>query len=389
MIAQPAWRSYIPARATIRLPFLTCTRGSRCQHPSSYKASSPLPSRLHSMVSVTCLCNTSIVPLPLRSSPLAPPDRVARRFYHTRSFFYRIKQGSPASSSSRTKQPKLYTTLREVASHTSEGNVLFPNLDEASFEQVPQVIDNTGWPSKPTFLSNIKIIHLEHSPLSLYDCPPDFSILGMRDVREVHMYHLAGCEISHESLLRTHMDYQGFLEKVHFHLSGHFENTVCSDQHTSRVHTLVNGILQPTGATRIRRSFDTTIYINEYAAAVSKLASSVAYAQITGASRPHPVYPSLKQVVIDVGGDRESSPPQTSSALQSHHGALEECTDRQLMVKRCKSELLRYRERAEQRLTQASHSPVQTIATLALPEILVVQGKQDPVWRLDGTKPTS
>lgn len=305
--------------------------------------------------------------------------------------------------------PKLYTNLRQVASHTSDGKILFPNLDTASFEQVPQKTDSDeSWPNKPTFLSNVKIVHLEHSPLSLYDCPPDFGILGLRDVREVHMYHLAGCEISHQSLLRSHMDYQGSLKKIHFHLAGHFENTVCSDQHTSRVHTLVNGILLPTGATRIRRSFDTTIYINEYAAAISKLATSVAYAQISAASRPHPVYPSLKQVIIDVGADRKSSSAATNvpqqltgdavngnasqqlpgdvvdeNASQQFPGnIIEECTDRQLMVKRCKAELLRCRDRAEQRLMQASHSPEQTSGNIILPEIWLIQGERDPIWKL-------
>jgi hypothetical protein len=312
------------------------------------------------------------------------PDRIARRFYHTRSFYYRLKQGSSAFSSSKDKQEKLYTTLRNVSSRTSDGKVLFPNLDTASFEQVPKTIQD--YPYKTTFLSNIKIVHLEHSALSLYDFPPNFTALGMRDVREVHMYHLAGCEVSHEGALDTYLNYQGSLEKLCFHLSGHFENTVCTDQSELRTHTLINGelsILEP--VRRNRRSFDTTIYIKEYADAVAMISASAAYAQTTAASRPHSVYPLLREVVVDVGSDRKRPRQAEPVPVQPLPVNAEECTDRQLMVRRCRKKMGLHRELAEHRLAHAMHNPKgESGSSIKLPDIYLVQGRVGPGWILSG-----
>lgn len=309
-------------------------------------------------------------------------DHIARRFSYTTSFYYRLKQGSSAVSSSKAKQEKLYTTLRNLASHTSDGKVLFPNLHTASFEQVPQIVQD--YPYKPTFLSDVKIVHLEHSALSLYDLPPNFTALGMRDVREVHMYHLAGCEVSHKGALDTYLNYQASLEKLCFHLSGHFENTVCTDQNEHRTHTLVHGeysILEP--VRRSRRSFDTAIYIKEYADAVAMISASVAYAQITAASRPHSLYPSLKKIIVDVGCDRKRSLPTEQVPTEPPEDNAEECTDRQFMVRRCKAKMSRHRGFAELRLADAiQNSKGRTECNIKLPDIELVEGRNGPGWIL-------
>jgi hypothetical protein len=202
------------------------------------------------------------------------------------------------------------------------------------------------------------------------------------------MYHLAGCEVNHESYLGTYLNYQGSLEKVYLHLASHFDNTVCSDQPLSRPHTLVDGLLQVMGPPRTRRSIDTTIYIHEYADAVAMISASVAYAQITANSRYHRVYPALQQVVVDIGSDRQSAYMAGEASTTAPASIAEECTDRQLLLKRCKREMLRYRERAERHHLQGTHVPdvVEDGKAMSLPDMYLTEGCQASGWLLSGHK---
>lgn len=306
-------------------------------------------------------------------------DRIARQFYHTRSFHYRLMTGSSAASSSRSNQPKLYTTLRDAPGYTSDSQAIFPNLTTAYFEQVPA--DGGEYSYKSTFLSNITIVHLEHSRSSLYDSPPDFHTLGMQDVREIHMYHLAGCEVTHDFMLGKCLNYQASLERVYFHLSAHFANTVGGDDQRGNRRIFVNGILQAP-----RRSLDATIYIQEYADAVAMVSASVAYAQMTASSRYHRVYPALREVIIDVGSDGQLAQQMEGQSQQAIHS---EYTDKQLLVERCKQRMLKYRERAERQQAQGVHVAQAEGQKKTMPDIYLLEGGRQKGWILSDSGPSS
>lgn len=231
---------------------------------------------------------------------------IAQRFYHTRAFHYRIQQESPHSSTSQPKGPKLYLSLRDIRHHTMEGIHIFPNLIEASFEQLPSV---KRWLHfEVTFLSNVTTVHLLHSTISAFDKPPHFLALGMTDVQSIHMHHIAGTEISNESDMIQYLGYQASLKSITFHLAEHFESTLGSSEKQlfTMARLYINGGNQIIPSVRAARSVDTEIYIHEYGSAIAMTIISIVFAKIIANSKKHPMYPALSEITIDIGREHIS-----------------------------------------------------------------------------------
>lgn len=195
------------------------------------------------------------------------------------------------------------------------------------------------------------------------------------------MYHLGGCEVTHDFLLGTRLNYQASLERVHFHLSDHFARTIGGNQHSETGDHLISGVLQMWNTMPVRRSLDTTIYIQEYADAVAMVSASVAYAQLTAHSRYHRVYPALREVIVDIGKDRQVD-AQTHLATPQTEAT--EFTDNQLLLMRCKQKMLKYRERAERHQTQGVHVVQAEGGGKAMPDMYLLEGDKQTGWLLSG-----
>ena len=185
--------------------------------------------------------------------------------------------------------------------------LLFPNLVAAAFDPLPrrftqgQAIAIAG----RGILANVKTVSLFHSTLSPYDKPPLFASLGMQRVRELHLWHLAGNEISS----RTDVDIDGYLGEqtelslIHLHLDQHFRYAIGIDEQEPGTGT------SPDDSTISTGGFEADLYIKEYGDAVARIVCTFAYPPVSEDSR-HTASarcPKLRRIIIEVGRSNNAS----------------------------------------------------------------------------------
>jgi hypothetical protein len=283
--------------------------------------------------------------------------------------------------------------LRDICHQTSDGLPIFPNLATASFDQLPML--NIDLPYKPSFLSLVSTVHLTHSQTSTHDSPPHFHGLGMSDVRELHLYHLAGVEVNGDTELASLIGYQACLENVYLHLSKHFDFVLCGTPgHAlgARMHIVIDGMLQPVGPPPPTSNFSDAVYIREYGTGVGVAAANLAFATRVVRSQRYPIYPNLRRVIVDIGQDAPASGATLSESNSSISPALLSTSDRQILLKRCKKQLSKWMEHVIKHQRQASHLPGAAVSTIAsMPDIYLRQGDNGPAWILSGktTQPSS
>ena len=154
-------------------------------------------------------------------------------------------------------------------------------------------------------LANVTAVSLFHSTVSPYDKPPLFSSLGMQRVRELHLWHLAGNEVSS----RTDVDIDGYLGEqtelslIHLHLDQHFRYAIGIDEQDPLPETSPDDSITSTGG------FEADLYIKEYGDAVARIVCTFTYPALGGES-PHAAAarcPKLQRIIIELGRSDNAS----------------------------------------------------------------------------------
>jgi hypothetical protein len=269
---------------------------------------------------------------------------VAAHFYHTISFYYRIRQDFSTvplrkAGAALAKGKKLYLSLGEIPGWTAEGVQLFPNLRKATFDPLPAVESfEIDVPEQPSFLSTVRNVDLYHSEISPYDKPPLFRAIGIREAREVHMYHLAGAEISNESDLDRYFGYQPKLRTMHFHLADNSNYAIGlplsleeEDEAVPVPTLLTDGGQQVT--TIQARSPEMDLYAREYVDAVAFAVFVFAYVrrlpsafvEVLQSSQAHHArhtvpFPDLQRVEVELGPETDATQNEMVEDLKTKVG---------------------------------------------------------------------
>ena len=276
-----------------------------------------------------------------RTVNLALEDpEVAKHLYHTRSFYYRIRQDFSTvplrkAQAALAKGKKLYLSLGDIPGQTAEGVELFPNLRKAAFDPLPAVESfEASVTDGPSFLSRVTAVDLYHSESSPYDKPPLFHAIGIQQVQEVHMYHLAGAEISNESDLDRYFGYQEKLQVMHFRLAENSNYAIgaSSDLEGSDISQTPTLLTEGgENATTIQaRSPEMDLYAREYVDAVAFAIFVFAYVRrlpsafvevIQGSQASHArhtvPFPDLKRVVAEFGPETDPAQNEMVEHLKS------------------------------------------------------------------------
>lgn len=259
---------------------------------------------------------------------LDDPD-VAKHLYHTASFYYRIRQDFSTvplrkAEAAVRKGKKLYLSLGEIPGRTSDGVQLFPQLRHAAFDPLPAIESfEADLPERPSFMTGVKSVDLYHSEISPYDKPPLFHAIGLNQVEEVRMYHLAGAEISNESDLDRYFGYQDKLQSMLFRLADNSRYAIGAPAFGSEedeggpVATLMTDGGQSTTLIQAR-SPEVDLYAREYIDAVAFAVFVFAYVRrlpsafieiIQSSQGPHSrhtvPFPGLKRIIVEFGPDSD------------------------------------------------------------------------------------